>query len=404
MELANTTVKILLIIISFVSVGFAMNADLIYTNINSQNSLLLNGSQNTPVNSFSVDSHAINNNPVYKKTAIPDNLPVSQISADIRSLKSNPAYQNTFIPDPWGFGYFIHPSALWSGKPIFGHNYWLSVTPYPYIDQTVSEDQEKETPCLYSSDNGLIFENASGVKNPFACLNPIKGYDKNAYGSDPDIVYCPVTDQMFCYYVVGNIVGETTIEDPKVRIYNGREMSQEYNCTGIRGISPAVIYDQKSRNFYMWIIDINSDQKDKDQEDQLVRYESTDGINFTKKTIMDLSELYECPWHIDVCYNQYDEKYYMLITFLGRPGLWLATADSPTGKFSLYQETPVLYIDDVSSSTDKISFIYRSTGLFKEKSNVLDLWLSVQIKNGGLWRIIHTTAKKNKYVWSHSEN
>ncbi len=398
MGLANTGMKIFLVIISFISVAFIMNVDLILANNSSQNLLLHSSPQNIPANSFSVNSHAINNNSVYKKTAIPNNIPANPISADIQALKSNSACQNTFIPDPWGFGYFIHPSALWSGKPIFGHNYWLSITPYPYVDQLVSPSQELETPCLYYSDNGLIFENASGIKNPFACLSPIEGYDKNAYGSDPDIVYCPDTNQMFCYYVIGCIVGNVTIEDPKVRVYNGREMSQEYNCTGIQGVSPSVIYDQKSKNFYMWIVDINP------HPHQLVRYESKDGINFTKKTILDPPELYECPWHIDVCYNQYDEKYYMLLTYSESPDLWLATADSPTGKFSLYQGVPVIYAKDLSSNASAISSTYRSSGLFKEKSNVLDLWISVQSQSDGTWRIIHTFARKNNYVWSYSEN
>lgn len=370
MAVSNKTLKILLIIVAFTSVALPLNADA---------GLVGDSSQNIPVNNSL------------------QNIPANCSSVNTSSISINSISQNTTIPDPWGFGYFIHPSVIWNRTPVFGHNYWMSVTPYPYVDQPSSENQSMETPCLYYSDDGLTFEDPQGIKNPIAGVNPV-GYDKNAYGSDPEIVYNPDTKQMFCYYVIGDIVGNVTIEDPKVQIYNGREISKEYNCNGTHGVSPSVIYDQKSKKFYMWIVDIDP------QPDQLVRYESTDGINFTNKKIMDISKLYMTPWHTDVCYNQYDKLYYMIIKFSESDDLWLATSNNVTGQFTLWQSTPTIYCENVSSSTNKISSIYRSSGFFKDESNVLDLWLSVQNDSDGLWHIIHTAARKRNCIWEYSQN
>ena len=76
-----------------------------------------------------------------------------------------------------------------------------------------------------------------------------------------------------CYYVIGDIVGNLTVEDPKLRTYDGNIVSSEINVTA-HGVSPAVLYDNATGIFYMWIIDIDS------KPNVIYRYTSTDGVNF----------------------------------------------------------------------------------------------------------------------------
>lgn len=309
-------------------------------------------------------------------------------------LNGNLTYKPTLIPDPWDYGYFIHPSIVQSDIPIFGHKYWMGVTPYPYTNQSSSADQKLETPCLYYSDDGLTFADAANISNPLIIISP-PVYNQSAYGSDPEIVYCSDNDRLYYYYVIGEVFSNYTAEDVKVKLYDGKEITIEYNCSDLHGVSPAVIYDDKAKKFYMWIIDINC------KPHQLMRYESINGINYTNETAMDMSKLYGDLWHMDVCYNQYDQTYCMLITFAGKPDLWLASAKNITDEFTLYQCTPVVYCANISDSTSNTVTIYRSTGVFNNTSNTLDLWLSVQKESNNMWHIVHATAKKERCDWKY---
>lgn len=48
----------------------------------------------------------------------------------------------------------------------------------------------------------------------------------------------------------------------------------------------------------------------------------------------------------------------MLITFAGKPDLWLASAKNITDAFTLYQCTPVVYCANISDSTSNTATIY----------------------------------------------
>ncbi len=376
--------KIIVVIISFIGLALLINVATL-TNGDSQNVLVVGSPQNNLQSSSS------------QNTLPSDSLqsiPSKSIPIDISAVNINSSYQRMIIPDPWGYGYFIHPSVIWSSIPIFGHDYWMSVTPYPYVNQDSSMNQKMETPCLFYSDDGLIFKNASGIENPFAALNLVS-YGEDAYGSDPEIVYNPDTKQMYCYYVIGKVFNNSTIEDLKLKIYNGKNLSQEYNCSSVSGVSPAVLYDNISKKFYMWIVDINCTPH------QLMRYDSEDGINFTNKTVMDMSQLYKNPWHLDVSYNEYDKNYYMFITFAGCPDLWLARATNITNKFELFQPNPIIYCADITDDKSSTAYTYRSSGVFKGP-NTVDLWISAQKESDHMWRIVFVTAEKRNNQWRYS--
>ena len=55
-----------------------------------------------------------------------------------------------FIPDPYGYNQFNHPSIYFNETGVFGHKWWMLITPYAYSNGTY------ENACLYYSDDGLI--------------------------------------------------------------------------------------------------------------------------------------------------------------------------------------------------------------------------------------------------------
>jgi hypothetical protein len=286
------------------------------------------------------------------------------------------------IPDPYGCNQFNHPDIYYNSTGVFGHKWWMLVTPYPYSNSTY------ENACLYYSDDGLLWYVPQGVTNPIG--EPIKHeYDSNAYGSDPDIIYNPITNRLMCYYVIGDIVGNVTIEDPKVRTYDGNNISPEMNITA-HGVSPAVLYDSNTRTFYMWIVDIDP------QPHIIYRYSSYDGVNFDNKQAVDQSSDYEI-WHMNTMNRPGDSRIYALFTFLGNDNLYLATANNYTDNFSV-QSSPLLEVNDSSSSIHKDIQLYRSAGVFSDDGNLMKLWIPCKDTNG-VWTIFYSQATQANGVW-----
>jgi hypothetical protein len=153
------------------------------------------------------------------------------------------------IPDPYGYNQFNHPSIYFNETGVFGHKWWMFITPYAYSNGTL------ENACLYYSDDGIIWHVPPGVTNPIG-MQIESEYTSNAYGSDPDLIYNPNTGKLMCYYVIEDVIGNVTIENPKVKTYDGITVSPEINVTA-HGVSPAVMYDKATRTYYMWIVDID---------------------------------------------------------------------------------------------------------------------------------------------------
>jgi hypothetical protein len=93
-----------------------------------------------------------------------------------------------------------------------------------------------ENACLYYSDDGLVWNVPPGVKNPIGTL--IKSeYNSKAYGSDPygsdpygsdphgsdpygsdsHLIYNPDAGKFMLYYVIGDVCGNVTIQDRKLK-------------------------------------------------------------------------------------------------------------------------------------------------------------------------------------------
>ena len=322
------------------------------------------------------------------------------------------------IPDPYGYNQFNHPSIYFNETGVFGHKWWMFITPYAYSKGTY------ENACLYYSDDGLIWYVPPGVKNPIG--TPIESeYKPNAYGCDPygsdpygsdpygsdpygsdphgadpygsdsHLIYNPNIAKFMCYYVIGDVIGDVTVEDPKVKTYDGITVSPEINVTA-HGVSPAVLYDKATRKYYMWIVDIDP------QPHVIYRYTSTDGVHFENKQAVSQSSNYQ-PWHMNTMNYPGNSTIYALFTLMSKGGtftkdLHIATANNYTDNFTV-QSSPLLKFKDSSSATHKEVLLYRSAGIFSDDGNILKLWIPAQDTNG-VWTVFYTQAMKENDVWT----
>ena len=310
------------------------------------------------------------------------------------------------IPDPYGYNQFNHPSIYFNETGVFGHKWWMFVTPYAYSNDKL------ENACLYYSDDGLVWHVPPGVKNPIG--TPIESeYKLNAYGFDPygsdpfgsdphgpdpygsdsHLIYNPDTGKFFCYYVIGDVIGDKTIEDPKVKIYDGITVSPEINVIG-HGVSPAVMYYEATKTYYMWIVDI-------DPEPHVIyRYTSADGAYFSNKKAVGLSSQYH-PWHMNVMNYPGKSTIYALFTLYNNKSftgdLHIATANNYTDNFTV-QSSPLLKLKDSSCPIHKDTLLYRSAGVFSDDGNILKLWVPAK-DTLGVWTVFYTQAIKVNGIW-----
>ena len=305
------------------------------------------------------------------------------------------------IPDPYGYNQFTHPSIYFNETGVFGHKWWMFITPYAYSNDKL------ENACLYYSDDGLVWHEPPGVKNPIGTQID-SGYNSNAYGSDPygsdpygsdpfgsdpDLIYNPNSGNFMCYYVIGDVVGDVTIEDPKVKIYDGITVSPKIDVTA-HGVSPAVLYDEATKTYYMWIVDI-------DPEPHVIyRYTSTDGIHFGNKQAVGVSSQYH-PWHINIMKYPGKSTIYALLAMYSSNGftgdLHIATANNYTDNFTV-QSLPLLKVKISSSATHEDVQLYRSAGVFNDDGNILKLWTPAQ-DDKGVWTVFYTQATKVNGAW-----
>ena len=309
------------------------------------------------------------------------------------------------IPDPYGYNQFNHSSIYFNETGVFGHKWWMFITPYAYSNGTY------ENACLYYSDDGLVWHVPPGVKNPIG--TPIKSeYSSNAYGSDPygsdphgddpygsdsHLIYNPDTGKFMLYYVIGDVCGNVTIEDPKVKTYDGITVSPETNVTA-HGVSPAVLYDRATKTYYMWIVDIDPNPH------VIYRYIATDGVHFGNKQAVGQSSPYY-PWHINVMTYPGKSTIYALITMYSNEGftgnLHIATANNYTDNFTV-QSSPLLKLKDSSCPTHEDALLYRSAGIFSDDGKLLKLWIPAQDILGA-WTVFYTQATEKNGVWKVRE-
>jgi len=145
------------------------------------------------------------------------------------------------IPTYDGSGQVVHPSVIdfhneygmdaWSG-----YRYWMVLTPFPQ-----SQDQF-ENPSLFASHDGFTWIVPQNITNP---LDATSGLDK-AFLSDPDMIYNPVTDQLWIYY---RFVNTIILKMNLIRVNSDLTLE---NPVSVMEKSPWRQDDNRFRSFCIW--------------------------------------------------------------------------------------------------------------------------------------------------------
>ena len=84
----------------------------------------------------------------------------------------------------------LHPSCLYFENGWNGFKFWLVVTPYKNMDESI------ENPCIYTSNDGEHFKSCQ-TANP---LDNIELSSEYEYNSDPELVYNSDLDRIECWW------------------------------------------------------------------------------------------------------------------------------------------------------------------------------------------------------------
>lgn len=304
-----------------------------------------------------------------------------------KTLSLNQSRFPVIAEDPYGKGQFIHPDVLHIPQGLWGHKFWMSVTPYAWSNDSL------ENACLYYSDNGLTFHDPTGVVNPIG--SPTPNLKKGSYGSDPELAFNG--SHLFNYFVIGHVDEKNgkTMELPRVRIYNGENITPAQNLSFTDSedalfVSPAILYDKDLKQFQMWIVDIG--QK---ETNTIYRFNSTDGIHFTDKQKVGYSH-WKKIWHLDVLERPTDGKKFALMSFVGDQGLFLGK-ENDQGDFTV-SEQAILQADEASGGGQLNYQIYRSSGVFSQDGKQLNLWVSGKSLQG-MRSVYYMQAKEANGSW-----
>lgn len=198
------------------------------------------------------------------------------------------------IKCPYGLNQPYHPTVIYEPKGLFGHQYWMAVTPYPIVDILPYRDRY-ETPCVYYSDDGF---NWLPINNPIDELTEeeIRG---RCYFSDPHLVVREETLELFYRFCANDNIPIICRKFSRDGVnWSEREclidLHENQNIFGNRIISPAFIWTENN-GYECWYVD--DTYKNVNRK---IRYtKSTDGYIWENSVVCELKGDI-IPWHIDV--------------------------------------------------------------------------------------------------------
>lgn len=270
-----------------------------------------------------------------------------------------------------GSGEVVHPDVVTFAEPWNGHRYWNAITPYP------KSATQFENPSLFASEDGDNWTIPTGVTNPL---------QKTARGylSDPDMVYEPVSNQLWLYY---REVEERKLPNGKMaHLADHVWMTASSDGThwgtpkrvvtdpGKFVVSPSIVRTSDGA-WRMYQVDTGKDGCSAKGSTVKLR-RSTDGITWSNPSNAGLVQAGFVPWHIDVQYIPSRGEYWALtaayVAARGCTTTSLFLATSPDGtKWTTYP-TPVLAPGDMPEFS---SAVYRSTFAYESSDNVT-IWFS----------------------------
>ena len=328
-----------------------------------------------------------------------DVLKIPTYSYTAQGGQTQKAEWDTTHPDVIDFAKTSKEGGKWGG-----YRYWMVLTP--------NQDgySQYENPCLAASNDGVNWVVPNDIENP---LSGVKHEPAGTHNCDTDLVYNPDSDELWVYYVWeqdspagtpsnlrlirvkedGNSFAITSTTDgkPYERLINSQ---YRYDMQ-----SPAVVR-RDANTWLMWSNNSDSDNSGNGWQSQVAfveLYTSTDGKNWTnKQSLADTLVLKGAdgiasyiPWHLDVQWVESQNKYWGLFCAYPKGGntnrTYLLFGTSEDGKTWTTYPKPLLAPRDNKWDNN---FIYRSTFVYDDASETLQVWYSGG-KSGG-WRIAYT--------------
>ncbi len=261
------------------------------------------------------------------------------------------------IPTYDGFNQVVEPDLVYAPAGLYGHKYWMAMTPYPCGDGT------HENPSIVYSDDNATWTPASTSSNPID-PGPGNGDPTIVYDGQKLIVYWAYDDGTASYVKHATSTDGTTWDTTAAVLFS------ETDNPGVTTlVSPSVIYSNGT--YYMWYVQgwCNATA----YHAQLRT--STDGIHWsTTPTAVTINNAQGTVWHFNVKQdgNTFVMVYASFTTTCGATTLYYAYSQDGVTFTSLTQ--PLLDINPNEAWDD--AEVYRAT--FVSENGHLRLWYSAR--------------------------
>ena len=295
-----------------------------------------------------------------------------------------------------------HPDIVEFDEPWNGYTYWMVITP------NQNGNSQFENPCVAASNDGINWVVPEGITNP---LTGVAEEPQPFHNCDADMVYVEEEDALYVYYVWSKdnpAYGQAGFKPSEVRLYiveaddsegaaenavksrNGEDYVTV--CTSTKRydlLSPSIVIGEDGI-WRMW--SVNTGDRGWNNQSNIVELRtSLNGIDWSEPVSLKngFAQAGYYHWHIDMQWMEEKQEYWCIYPAYPYGGgsnyteLFFAT--SKDGLVWTTYENPVLVPEN---GTWYNNFIYRSTYLYDEATDMFRLWYNAGSGQG--WQVAYT--------------
>lgn len=286
------------------------------------------------------------------------------------------------VPTYDGSGQAVHPDIVAFDAAWHGARYWLTMTPYPKSDQTL------ENPSVLTSDDGVNVAVPAGVQNP-VISPPRRSKD---YNSDPELVYEAQTKRLVLFHRLVDKQANTVHVSTSLDGRTWKATPAPFWERRHRVVSPTVA-PRTGAAARMWYVNAGKAGCDAESTTVMTRRASdlTGRVvetHWVSPVATDLAIPGYVIWHIKARWIASKSEYWMLISAFPEHGNGCHTDDlffarSIDGLHWTAYSEPIMRHEERDWTA---AAVYRSTFLYDEATDELNLWISARGSDGA-WRL-----------------
>jgi hypothetical protein len=264
-----------------------------------------------------------------------------------------------------GSNQIVHPDVIFKNNKLI-----LAITPYPNYNDSL------ENPCLYTSNNGLVFHEY------LAKINPLVNTPKMDHNSDPDIMYDKKGNLVLFYLetmrpFTNKVISLTQIGKSKKfrkRIVLFHDLTKKKDLI----LSPALANLNDQHFMFFVNCSLKKNRIQYVASKNLTKFDS----KRTKKVKISFPVNYK-PWHLDVITG--NDKYYLLVNgFYGEQNADLYSLFIAESNDLIHWTKNHEILTETNVPDKDLGYIYRATGLVTK--DTIALWYSYATKQG-TWKL-----------------